>query len=366
MIDWNEVGYPGTSVFDGMTAAANWNTRALANVDAVNKLREWHLDTNLRNMMRAYQEDEAATALALGKSANEDLRTLDRYRKGLYNSDTGYLDALNAMNPLDGTAVRRLTKDGKNIETVRMDGTVIGTTPNRTGKDAENALLFNYGLGLGHAKANWMNREAARQSIELALAQAQNKGAASSEELMLRLMLGMGAGGGRGGLGGRGGRGRGRGGAGDGFEGFDPMDAIRVEQLLSNAAARITGILPNADGKYDLSMATPEQQAQYWRALSGLKQRFQGNVYGLGMDPYLALDVSAAGLQQEWAKAAAKAAEAATAARLPKGAKGPVKDRVQVPVGNAGDYTVLTPQDKFNAIDLPGGGLWVPRTGGVF
>lgn len=308
MIDWNEVGYPGTSVFDGMTAAANWNTRALANVDAVNKLREWHLDTNLRNMMRAYQEDEAATALALGRSANEDLRTLDRYRKGLYNSDTGYLDALNAMNPLDGTAVRRLTKDGKNIETVRMDGTVIGTTPNRTGKDAENALLFNYGLGLGHAKQNWMQREIARQNIEFALAQAQNKGAASSEELMLRLMLGMGAGGGRGGLGGRGGRGRGRGGAGDGFDGFDPMDAIRIEQLQSNAAARMAGIIPNADGKYDLSMATPEQQAQYWSALSGLKQRFQGNVYGLGMDPYLALDVSAAGLQRDWARAAAEAA----------------------------------------------------------
>lgn len=360
MVDWNEVGYPGTSVFDGMNTAANWNSRALANVDAVNKLREWHLDTNLRNMMRAYEEDEAATALALGKSANEDLRTLDRYRKGLYNSDTGYLDALNAMNPLDGTAVRRLTKDGKNIETVRMDGTVIGTTPNRTGKDAENALLFDYGLGLGHAKQNWMKREIARQDIELALAQAQNKGAASNEELMLRLMLGMGAGGGRGGR--SGGRGGGRGGAGDGFDGFDAMDTIRVEQLLSNASARIVGILPNADGKYDLSMATPEQQAQYWRALSGLKQRFQGNVYGLGMDPYLALDVSAAGLQRDWAKEA----EAAAALRLPKSAKGPVKDRVQVPVGNAGDYTVLNPQDRANAIALPGGGLWVPRTGGVF
>ena len=303
MIDWNEVDYPGTSVFDGMSAAANWNSRALANVDAVNKLREWSLNEDLRNVTRAYQEDEAATALALGKSANEDLRTLDRHRKGLYNSNTGYLDALNAMNPLDGTAVRRLTKDGKNIETVRMDGTVLGTTPNRTGKDAENALLFNYGLGLGHAKANWMNREAARQNIELALAQAQNKDATRTEELMMRLMLGMGAGGGRG----RGGRG-GRGGAGDGFDGFDPMDAIRIEQLQSSAAARMAGIIPNADGKYDLSMATPEQQAQYWRALSGLKQRFQGNVYGLNMDPYLALDVSAAGLQQEWARAAAEAA----------------------------------------------------------
>ena len=305
MINWNEVGYPGTSVFDGMSAAANWNSRALANVDAVNKLREWNLNEDLRNITRAYQEDEAATALALGKSANEDLRTLDKFRKGLYNSNTGYLDALNAMNPLDGTAVRRLTKDGKNIETVRMDGTVLGTTPNRTGKDAENALLFNYGLGLGHAKANWMNREAARQNIELALAQAQNKDATRTEELMMRLMLGMGAGGGRGG---RGGRGGGRGGAGNGSDGFDPMDAIRIEQLQSNAAARMAGIIPNADGKYDLSMATPEQQAQYWRALSGLKQRFQGNVYGLNMDPYLALDVSAAGLQQEWARAAAEAA----------------------------------------------------------
>lgn len=301
MVDWNKLDMPGDDVFSGMNTAETWSTRSLANVDAVNKLREWHLNNDLRDMVRAYEEDEAATALALGKSANEDLRTLDQYRKGLYNSDTGYLDALNAMNPLDGTAVRRLTKDGKNIETVRMDGTVIGTTPNRTGKDAENALLFNYGLGLGHAKQNWMKREIARQNIELALAQAQNKGAASSEELMLRLMLGMGAGGGRGGLGGRGGRG----GADDGF---DPMDAIRIEQLQSNAAARIAGILPNADGKYDLSMATPEQQAQYWRALSGLKQRFQGNVYGLKMDPYLALDVSAAGLQQEWARAAAEAA----------------------------------------------------------
>lgn len=303
MINWNEVGYPGTSVFDGMSAAANWNSRALANVDAVNKLREWNLNEDLRNITRAYQEDEAATALVLGKSANEDLRTLDKFRKGLYNSNTGYLDALNAMNPLDGTAVRRLTKDGKNIETVRMDGTVVGTTPNRTGKDAENALLFNYGLGLGHAKANWMNREAARQNIELALAQAQNKDATRTEELMMRLMLGMGAGGGRGGRGGR----DGRGGAGNGSDGFDPMDAIRIEQLQSNAAARMAGIIPNADGKYDLSMATPEQQAQYWRALSGLKQRFQGNVYGLNMDPYLALDVSAAGLQQEWARAAAEA-----------------------------------------------------------
>ena len=307
MVDWNKLDMPGDDVFSGMNTAETWSTRSLANVDAVNKLREWHLNNDLRDMMRAYEEDEAATALALGKSANEDLRTLDRYRKDLYNSDTGYLDALNAMNPLDGTAVRRLTKDGKNIETVRMDGTVIGTTPNRTGKDAENALLFDYGLGLGHAKQNWMKREIARQDIELALAQAQNKGAASSEELMLRLMLGMGAGGSRGGLGGRGGRG-GRGGAGDSFDGFDAMDAIRVEQLLSNASARIAGIMPNADGKYDLSMATPEQQAQYWRALSGLKQRFQGNVYGLGMDPYLALDVSAAGLQRDWARAAAEAA----------------------------------------------------------
>ena len=161
---------------------------------------------------------------------------------------------------------------------------------------------------------------------------------------------------------GRLGRGGGRGGAGDGFDGFDTMDAIRVEQLLSNASARIVGIMPNADGKYDLSMATPEQQAQYWRALSGLKKRFQANVYGLKMDPYLALDVSAAGLQQEWAKEA----EAAAALRLPKSATGPVKDRVQVPVGNTGDYVVLTPQDKSNAIALPGGGLWVPRTGGVF
>ena len=307
MINWNEVGYPGTSVFDGMSAAANWNSRALANVDAVNKLREWSLNSDLRDITRAYQEDEAATALALGKSANEDLRTLDKFRKGLYNSNTGYLDALNAMNPLDGTAVRRLTKDGKNIETVRMDGTVLGTTPNRTGKDAENALLFNYGLGLGHAKANWMNREAARQNIELALAQAQNKDATRTEELMMRLMLGMGAGGGRGGRGGRGG-------AGNGSDGFDPMDAIRIEQLQSNAAARMAGITPNADGKYDLSMATPEQQAQYWRALSGLKQRFQSNVYGLNMDPYLALDVSAADLQQEWARAAAETAAAAKSA----------------------------------------------------
>jgi hypothetical protein len=310
MINWNEVGYPGTSVFDGMSAAANWNSRALANVDAVNKLREWSLNSDLRDITRAYQEDEAATALALGKSANEDLRTLDKFRKGLYNSNTGYLDAINAINPLDGTAVRRLSKDGKNIETVRMDGTVLGTTPNRTGKDAENALLFNYGLGLNHAKANWMNREAARQNIELALAQAQNKDATRTEELMMRLMLGMGAGGGRGGRGSRGGRG----GAGNGSEGFDPMDAIRIEQLQSNAAARLAGIIPNADGKYDLSMATPEQQAQYWRALSGLKQRFQGNVYGLNMDPYLALDVSAAGLQQEWARAAAETAAAAKGA----------------------------------------------------
>lgn len=330
MIDWNEVGYPGTSVFDGMTAAANWNTRALANVDAVNKLREWHLDTNLRNMMRTYQEDEAATALALGKSANEDLRTLDKFRKGLYNSNTGYLDALNAMNPLDGTAVRRLSKDGKNIETVRMDGTVIGTTPNRTGKDAENALLFNYGLGLGHAKANWMNREATRQSIELALAQAQNKGSSSMDELMMRLMLGLSASGGRGGRGGRGRAGGGFGGI-DDLWGDESIDWARVREEMDARILPLYGGVLGVDGKMDTTGVNMQDYLNGRRIYENLFQRY----VDMGMPLYRAFYTA----EQELSNILARQNAAATA---PDPTRGRV---IRPPLDTAkwGNPNLLTP-----------------------
>lgn len=278
MIDWNEVGYPGTSVFDGMTAAANWNTRALANVDAVNKLREWSLDDNLRNTMRALKEDEAATAAEIGARANKNLRTISKFNNELYHGKDGMMKALDAIDPLGGGAFRRLSSDGKTIETVNVDGSVVSTQPNYTGKTAERALLQNYGLGALMEREQFFPRERFEQGLNAQLALQRDATAAELEKLQMQVLLGD--------LGGLGGRGRGgRGGTGGGEGGdnpdktWNPFSKEPYSDFLNTTAAHTTtllGLPATEKGMPDFMNMTPEQKQQFnaaYQAILGMSMQ---------------------------------------------------------------------------------------------
>lgn len=276
MIDWNEVGYPGTSVFDGMTAAANWNTRALANVDAVNKLREWHLDTNLRKAARDVKEDELLTAAEIGARANKNLRTISKFNNELYHGKDGMMKALDAIDPLGGGAFRRLSSDGKTIETVGVDGSVINTQPNYTGKTAERALLQNYGLGALMEREQFFPREQFETGLNAQLALQRDATAAELEKLKMQVLLG--------GLGGLGGRGRGgRGGTGGDSDGADktwnPFSKESYSDFTGAVAshtATTLGLPVTEKGQPDFMNMTPEQKKEFdaaYQAILGMSMQ---------------------------------------------------------------------------------------------
>lgn len=279
MIDWNEVGYPGTSVFDGMTAAANWNTRALANVDAVNKLREWSLDDNLRNTVRALKEDEAATAAEIGARANKNLRTISKFNNELYHGKDGMMKALDAIDPLGGGAFRRLSSDGKTIETVSVDGSVINTQPNYTGKTAERALLQNYGLGALTEREQFFPRERFEQGLNAQLALQRDATAAELEKWKMQALLGglKGLGGGRGGSGGGGG-----GGDDKPDKPWDPFSKQDFADYLSTTAshtAMTLGLPITEKGQPDFMNMTPEQKQQFNTAYQAILSTSMQGIY---------------------------------------------------------------------------------------
>lgn len=276
MIDWNEVGYPGTSVFDGMTAAANWNTRALANVDAVNKLREWHLNTNLRKAARDIKEDELLTAAQIGAQVNKNLRLINQHNNELYRGKDGMMNVLNAIDPLSNGAFRRLSSDGKTIETVGVDGSVINTQPNYTGKTAERALLQNYGLGAMMEREQFFPREQFELGLNARLAQQRDATAAELEKLKMQVLLG--------GLGGLGGRGRGgRGGSGSGGEDSDktrnPFSKESYSDFMGSVAshaATTLGLPVTEKGQPDFMNMTPEQKKEFdaaYQAILGMSMQ---------------------------------------------------------------------------------------------
>lgn len=271
MIDWNEVGYPGTSVFDGMSAAANWNTRALANVDAVNKLREWSLNDDLRNTVRALKEDEAATAAEIGARANKNLRLLSQHSNELYRGKDGMLNVLNAIDPLSNGAFRRLSSDGKTIETVGADGAVVNTQPNYTGKTAERALLQNYGLGALMEREQFFPREQFETGLNAQLALQKDATAAELEKLKMQVLLGglRGLGGGHGGSGGSSG-----GSKSDKY--IDPFSKESYSDFTGTVAshtATTLGLPVTEKGQPDFMNMTPEQKKEFdaaYQAILGM------------------------------------------------------------------------------------------------
>lgn len=283
MIDWNEVGYPGTSVFDGMTAAANWNTRALANVDAVNKLREWHLDTNLRKAARDVKEDELLTAAEIGARANKNLRTISKFNNELYHGKDGMMKALDAIDPLGGGAFRRLSSDGKTIETVSVDGSVINTQPNYTGKTAERALLQNYGLGALMEREQFFPRERFEQGLNAQLALQRDATAAELEKWKMQVLLGglRGLGGGRGGSGG----GSGSDNPKDPKSPWSKVNYMDFLNALDREAAVAIGAPITEKGQPDFMNMTPEQKQQFDSARMIIHNNaMQGLYSGRGWD----------------------------------------------------------------------------------
>lgn len=281
MIDWNEVGYPGTSVFDGMNTAANWRSRSLANVDAVNKLREWQLDEDLRNTMRALKEDEAATAAEIGARANKNLRLLSQHSNELYRGKDGMLNVLNAIDPLSNGAFRRLSSDGKTIETVGVDGAVVNTQPNYTGKTAERALLQNYGLGALMEREQFFPREQFELGLNAQLARQQDATAAELEKLKMQVLLGglRGLGGGRGGSDG------GRDNPKDPKSPWSKVDYMSFLNAVDREAAVAIGAPTTEKGQPDFMAMTPEQRQQFGKARMAIHNNaIQGLYSGRGWD----------------------------------------------------------------------------------
>lgn len=205
MVDLSNVGMPGTRVMEGMLAAKRVTAASQDNLRKMNELYEWDQNKDLRDVARDIAYDEAITKRAVEQESNRALRSLGRMRGTLYDgSKDGYLKALDVVNPLSGGATRRLSKDGKTIETVGVDGQVLGTTPNLSGKMAERAIIQNSGLSLLREVEEFFPREAREQQQQLQMAMAQDKSRAEMLDMQMRMLagaLGMG-----GGLGGRGGR----------------------------------------------------------------------------------------------------------------------------------------------------------------
>lgn len=321
MVDWNNIGMPGTRVFDGMRAASTAYAIAQENLKRGNELYEWDQNKDLRDVARDIAYDEAITKRAVEQESNRALRSLGRMRGSLYDgSKEGYMRALDAVNPLAAGNTRRLSKDGKTIETVGVDGQVIGTTPNLSGKMAERAIIQNAGISLLDEVKNFFPRESQEQQMQLQMAMAQDRNRADMLDMQMRMLagaLGMG-GGGRGGRGGRGGQG-----GGNGFSGFETTDFARLRTELATRAAQRAGVTLNERGEPDFTLLPPEEaEAARKRYLDEYK-RFEygyGQLVGQGVDPWFALQGTQNLLDRQDMDIVAREAQAAMAAALASGA----------------------------------------------
>lgn len=317
MVNLNDVGMPGTSVFDGMRSAAAWHAQTLENNRRGKELYEWDQNKDLRDVARDIAYDEAITKRAVEQESNRALRSLGRMRGTLYDgSKDGYLKALDVVNPLSGGATRRLSKDGKTIETVGVDGQVLGTTPNLSGKMAERAIIQNSGLSLLREVEEFFPREAREQQQQLQMAMAQDRTRADMLDMQMRMLAGaLGMGGGLGGRGGRGGRG-GAGGLRSPYA-FETTDFERTDKAIARRAMQRFGIPANERGEPDFTAIDPEKAADMQRQYFDYLKQFEYNYLDLirkGSDPYMALSATQNLLDQQDLARRAQEAQAAKAA----------------------------------------------------
>ena len=139
---------PGLSLAQGLQAGYQAVNAGLQNEDAIRKLSEWDKNAALRDLTRRAAVDQLQTSIPLNAAANKTLLEIQKLRPLLYSRPDGYLQVLNKVSPVGQGMTRRISADGKTIETIDPIGAVVSTTPNFTGKAAENALLNSGGISL--------------------------------------------------------------------------------------------------------------------------------------------------------------------------------------------------------------------------
>lgn len=266
---------PGLSVMQGISAANQAHSGLLQNVAAMNQLREWDRQEGVRSLLRDIAYDQALTKRETEAQSNKALRALGKVRDSLYNgSKDSYMKALDMVSPLSNGQTRRLSSDGKSIETVGLDGQVLGITPNYSGKMAERAMLQNYGMDILRERDIFFDREARDQMANLQMASMQNRALNEQNEMLMKALMdgissrGRGSGGGKGK------------GSGDGdFPNINMRDVQTMWGMVDNEAANVAGLPRDAEGNIDYAMATPEQLAAYDSTRMILGRNLNANVY---------------------------------------------------------------------------------------
>ena len=139
---------PGLSLAQGLQAGFQAVGAGLQNADNIRKLSEWDKNAALRDLTRQAATDQLQTSIPINAAANKTLLEIQKMRPLLYGRPDGYLQVLNQISPAGQGMTRRISADGKTIETIDPIGAVVSTTPNFTGRAAENALLNSGGISL--------------------------------------------------------------------------------------------------------------------------------------------------------------------------------------------------------------------------
>lgn len=243
MYDFSQAPMPGMDIARGLAAGYGAVSAGLQAANQSNVLAEWDRNATLRDVQRASALDQAQTLEQLGRTSNAALRGINANRAALYNSPEGYMQALNSMNPVAQGSSRRLSADGKTIETVNALGQVIDTTPNLRGQAAENALINRGGINL-YERANQLPRQEQFEAVlQSRMATEQMKMQAQMQLLAAGL---------------RGGHGGGDGGAGNPKFKIDVNDINAVIQQLNSIDPRLIHLPRNDKGGISTEMLSPE------------------------------------------------------------------------------------------------------------
>lgn len=250
---------PGLSLAQGLQAGYQAAGAGLQNVDTINKLSEWNKNAALRDLTRQAAIDQLRTSIPLNAAANKTLLEIQKLRPLLYSRPDGYLQVLNQISPVGQGMTRRVSADGKTIETIDPIGAVVSTTPNFTGRAAENALLNAGGISLiDRAKGLPAQEQAdAHNQTQLMIERMRRESAYDVAELGLRsarLMAGAG----------------GRGGKGTGIDGNPKFSAEDYTKLLGTMIWQLDVATPGSKLPYDpktghVNMEQVTSQEQYAR-----------------------------------------------------------------------------------------------------
>lgn len=232
---------PGLSLAQGLQAGFQAVGAGLQNADNINKLSEWNKNAALRDLTRQAATDQLRTSIPLNAAANKTLLEIQKLRPLLYSRPDGYLQVLNQISPAGQGMTRRISADGKTIETIDPIGAVVSTTPNFTGRAAENALINAGGISLiDRAKGLPAQEQAdAHNQTQLMIERMRRQSAYDVAELGLRsarLMAGAGGG---------------RGGKGTGADGNPKFSAEEYTKLLNNLIWQLDVSTPGGKLPYD-------------------------------------------------------------------------------------------------------------------